>query len=62
MTSNPSLSEIKKMVEAHMKNELDIMEIILTSDQKTASEFQEWYINHPYCKCIEEIRQFGKKK
>jgi hypothetical protein len=50
------------MVEAHMKNELDIMEIILTSDQKTASEFQEWYINHPYCKCIEEIRQFGKKK
>jgi hypothetical protein len=58
-TSVPSLSELK-MVEGHMKNELNIMEVILNSDLKTVSEFQEWYINHPYCREIEELRQIGK--
>ena len=60
MTSVPTLSELKKMVEAHMKNEVNIMSVILNSDQKTVLEFQEWYINHPYCKGIEELRQIGK--
>jgi len=60
MTSVPSLSELKKMVEAHMKNELHIMNVILNSDQKTVLEFQEWYINHEYYKGIEELRQIGK--
>lgn len=60
MTSVPRLSELKKMVEAHMKNELHIMNVILNSDQKTVLEFQEWYINHEYCKGIEELRQIGK--
>ncbi len=60
MTSVPSLSELKKMVEAHMKNELNIMKIILESDQNTVVEFQEWYINHAYCKGIEELRKIGK--
>ncbi len=60
MTSVPSLAELKKMVEAHMKNELNIMNVILNSDQRTVLEFQEWYINHAYCKGIEELRQIGK--
>jgi hypothetical protein len=60
MTSVPNLSELKKMVEAHMKNELHIMNVILNSDQKTVLEFQEWYISHEYCKGIEELRQIGK--
>jgi hypothetical protein len=56
-----SLSELKKIVEVHMKNELNIMESIFYLDKNTVSEFQEWYINHPYCKGIEELRQIGKK-
>ena len=32
-----------------MKNELDIMEII-SLDRKDVEQFNEWYINHPYCK------------
>lgn len=55
-----TLDQLKKF-EAHMKDELKIMEVILHYDQNVASEFQEWYINHPYCKGIEELRQIGKK-
>ena len=45
-----TFDEFKKTVETHMKNELDIMEMIFSLDRKDVEQFNEWYINHPYCK------------
>jgi hypothetical protein len=57
VTTKVTLPDLKKIVEEHMKEELDIMEIILDLDKNTVEEFTKWYISHPYCKGIEELRE-----
>lgn len=52
-----SLNELKIKVEAHMKNELKIFKMIFDLDKDVAEQFIVWYNNHPYCKCIDEIRE-----
>lgn len=52
-----TIEELKKMTQRHLERELHIMEIILRSDNSTTEEFTKWYINHPYCKLIDEIRE-----
>jgi glutamyl-tRNA reductase len=57
-----TLDKLKKIVEDHMKKELDIMEIILKLDKSVVEEFHRWYISHPYCKGIDELRQVVRKR
>ena len=56
-----TLDNLKIIVEDHMKRELDIMEIILKSDKNVVEEFYRWYISHPYCKGIDELRQIVRE-
>jgi hypothetical protein len=57
-----TLDNLKIIVEEHMKRELDIMEIILKSDKNVVEEFHRWYISHPYCKGIDELRQIVRER
>lgn len=41
-----------------MRNELEIFKMLFDLDNKQdAQEFTVWYNNHPYCKCIEELKE-----
>ena len=46
MVENIGLRELKKVVEEHMKQELEIMKIILTLDKESRVDFKRWYISH----------------
>lgn len=50
-----SLNNLKKTVEAHLKKELDIFEIILKMKEEDVGIFLKWYLNHPYVKGIKEV-------
>lgn len=52
-----TLEELKRVTQQHLERELLIMEMILSSDISTTEEFTKWYISHPYCKLIDEIRE-----
>jgi hypothetical protein len=43
------------MVENHMKNELDLMQMSLRLTKEDASEFLKWYYSHNYTKGIQEL-------
>jgi hypothetical protein len=40
-----------------MKNELEIFKMFFDLDKQDSEHFTVWYNNHPYCKCIEEIKE-----
>ena len=46
MVENIELRELKKIVEEHMKQEIEIMKIILTLDKESVEDFKRWYISH----------------
>jgi hypothetical protein len=52
-----TLEELKQMTQEHLERELHIMEMILSLDNRTTEEFTKWYISHPYCNLIDEIRE-----
>jgi hypothetical protein len=56
------LDELKQRTEKHMKNELDILKIIFAVDNKDTREYTSWYNSHPYCKCIDEIREIVNRR
>jgi hypothetical protein len=61
-TGKKSLKKLKKVVEAHMKKELDIMEMTLNLDKNEIEEFHRWYISHPYSKGIRELQDFVRTR
>jgi hypothetical protein len=56
-----SLDELKKIVENHLSNELDLMQMIFDLDKNDVEQFYEWYINHPYRKGIGEIKEIVRQ-
>ena len=58
---NIGLRELKKVVEEHMKQELEIMKIILTLDKESIEDFKRWYISHVYYKGIGELIENVKR-
>jgi len=50
-----SLEKLKKIVENHLKKELDIIEAVLKLSDEDAKKFLTWYVNHPYAKRLEEV-------
>jgi glutamyl-tRNA reductase len=52
-----SLDEIKKIVEEHLKRELDIFEKVFELNEDDAKTFFEWYMDNTYRKGIEEVAQ-----
>jgi hypothetical protein len=54
--------ELKKGTETHLKKESEIMGTILNSDETVSKEFHKWYINRPYCKLINEIKNLCQRK
>ena len=61
MVENIGLRELKKVVEEHMKQELEIMKIILTFDKESIVDFKRWYISHVYYKGIGELIENVKR-
>lgn len=57
-----TIDELKKFVEAHLKDELKIMETLFLIEKKDVEEFTQWYKSHPYCKGIDEIRELVGKR
>jgi hypothetical protein len=57
-----TLDELKEFVEAHLKKELKIMEMLFLLEKKDVEEFTRWYKNHPYCKGIDEIKELVGKR
>lgn len=55
LSSSIELDETKKLVERHLRTELDVMELVMKLNTHDAKEFNEWYQNHPYRRAIEEI-------
>ena len=55
-THKTSIEELKRIVESHMRKELDIMEMTLNLDKNDIEEFHRWYISHPYSKGIKELQ------
>ena len=51
-----SLPKLQEIVDAHLKRELDIFEYIFHLGDDDLQKFRQWYINHPYCKCIDEVK------
>lgn len=50
-----SLDKLKKIVEDHLRRELDIFEEVLKLDEDDTRTFLNWYTSHPYVKGIEEV-------
>ena len=44
------------------RKEIEIFEAILNSDKDISKYFQELYINHPYYKLINEIKELCQRK
>jgi len=61
VVENIGLRELKKVVEEHMKQELEIMKIILTFDKESIVDFKRWYISHVYYKGIGELIENVKR-
>lgn len=57
-----SLEELKHRTEKHMKDELDIMEMIFAIDKRDLPAYTAWYNSHPYCICIEDIREIVQRR
>jgi hypothetical protein len=57
-----TLDELKRFTEAHLKDELKIMETVLLIEKKDAEDFTQWYKSHPYCRGIDEIRRLVGKR
>ncbi len=60
--ATPSIDELKTIVERHLCNELDIMEMVCKLDKSHLEQFSGWYINHPYRRGIEEIKKIVRKE
>jgi hypothetical protein len=58
----PSLEELKERVEKHLANELDILEMILQTDDPILKDFYNWYASHPYRKGIQEVREIVERR
>jgi hypothetical protein len=58
----PSLEELKARVEKHLANELDILEMILQSDDPILEDFYKWYLSHPYRKGIQEVKEIVERR
>jgi hypothetical protein len=56
-----TLIELKKIVEQHMKNELGVMELTLSLQNKDIEEFTRWYINHPISRGIREVQEIVRR-
>jgi hypothetical protein len=50
-----TLEELKNTVKAYLKEEMNIMEMILRLDDKDAPDFKDWYINQPLYNGVVEI-------
>jgi hypothetical protein len=44
------------MVDSHLNREIDIMEYVFHLNTEDLFQFRQWYINHPACKLIDEVR------
>ena len=42
-----SLDELKKLMEEHLRRELDILEMVLKLEENEAEKVLKWYLNHP---------------
>jgi hypothetical protein len=58
---NIGLRALKKIVEEHMKQEIEIMKIILTLNKESIEDFKRWYIGHVYYKGIGELIENVKR-
>ncbi|MDP9290385.1 MAG: hypothetical protein M3P08_19610 [Thermoproteota archaeon] len=56
-----TLNELKQIVEQHMKNELGVMELTLSLENKDVDEFTRWYINHPISRGIREVQEIVRR-
>lgn len=62
-TSDPiSLPELQEIVDTHLKRELDIFEHIFHLGDDDLRKFRQWYINHPYCKIIDEVKTIVRSR
>ena len=61
MSENVELRDLKKIVEEHMKQEIEIMKIILTLEKESVKDFRRWYISHVYYKGIGELIENVKR-
>jgi hypothetical protein len=57
-----TLQEIKTKVQAHLKNELEIMLMIGHLKENEAKEFNKWFQQHPYCMGIDKIMKFCQQR
>ena len=57
MVKKLTLDEFKAIVEFHIKNELDIMEMMFILSEKDVEDFTVWYNNHSYVRGIDDIRR-----
>ena len=55
-----NLDETKRLVDEHLKRELEIMDAIMTLDERDVSDYYDWYMNNPRRKAIEEIKNMAK--
>jgi hypothetical protein len=61
VSENVELRDLKKIVEEHMKQEIEIMKIILTLEKESVEDFRRWYISHVYYKGIGELIENVKR-
>ena len=61
MSENVELRDLKKIVEEHMKQEIEIMKIILTLEKESVEDFRRWYISHVHYKGIGELIENVKR-
>jgi hypothetical protein len=56
MVNKITLDKLQKIVDIHLKRELDIFEYVFHLNDQDLQKFRQWYINHPYCKIIDEVK------
>lgn len=61
MVTLSSLEKLKRVVESHLKRELDIFEEILMLNEDDLKAFLKWYNNHLLVKGIEEVIDVVRK-
>jgi hypothetical protein len=57
-----TLEELKTRVQAHLKNELEIMLMIGRLEENEAKKFNKWFQQHPYSIGIDKIMKFCQRK
>lgn len=56
-----TLEEIKYITIEHMKKDFYIIDAVYKLDPTDFKQYQEWYINHPYCRGIREIQELVRR-